>query len=385
MSLKSAGIVTQTSIPESSELKLSKNFGWLSLLGIAFSLTNSWLGVSSSLVVGISSGGPLLIIYGLIIGVFFTLMCGWSLAEFSSLLPNSSGASFWVLKMLETVEKAKRNGLDPEVLEDASIGDTVDRGTCEISSPERKLELMCTANNGEATSTIQRSTALAVGLINYFGAIFTTSSVFSSLAISILGVHSLLNEEYTLKHWHVFVVYEVLVIFLTLVSCWSLILPALSKFGLGMSLITYMLTFIVSLVCRSSNTEVAWPKPSMIFGEFKNTTGWKSSQMAFIVGLINPLWAFAGIDSATHMVDEVGYTASMKLVPRVIIGTILIGFVTSFTYAIGMFFCITDPAKLAFRCSSSHSGTILPGNRKQEPKCILTMLLHCFWHHMWSC
>lgn len=65
--------------------------------------------------------------------------------------------------------------------------------------------------------------------------------------------------------------------------------------------------------------------------------------MYFIVGLFNPLWAFAGICSATHMVDEVGHAAAAALVPKDIMGTIIIGFITSFTYAIGTFYCITDP------------------------------------------
>ncbi|SCU86947.1 LANO_0C09648g1_1 [Lachancea nothofagi CBS 11611] len=334
-SAKSNDALSTVSVAESTNQKLSRNFGWLSLLGISFSLTNSWLGVSSSLVVGLSSGGPLLIVYGLIIGMFFTFMCGWSLAEFSSMLPSSSGACFWVLKMLER----RQDAIKP--IEDFAQPLSSDNETEEIN-----LQWACTTTNVEITSSFQRSMALVVGLINYFGAIFTTASVFSSLALSILGVHSLLNPDYQLKHWHIFITYEILNVLLTFINCWSVILPLLSQFGLYMSVLTYLITFIISMVCRSNNTDIAWPKSNEVFGEFRNTTGWSSSAMAFIVGLINPLWAYAGIDSATHMVDEVGYKQSRKLVPRAIISTILIGFVTSFTYAIGMFFCITDAEKV---------------------------------------
>lgn len=64
--------------------------------------------------------------------------------------------------------------------------------------------------------------------------------------------------------------------------------------------------------------------------------------MTFILGLINPCWGFAGIDSATHMVDDTGYNMSRKLVPKVLICNVLLGFFTSFTYSIVMFYCVTD-------------------------------------------
>ncbi|SCV02425.1 LAME_0H00254g1_1 [Lachancea meyersii CBS 8951] len=338
-SSKSFDHLSTVSVTETTEQKLPKSFRWVSLLGIAFSLTNSWLGVSSSLVVGLSSGGPLLIIYGLIIGLVFTFMCGCSLAEFSSILPNSSGACFWVLKMLERRDDAERIIVDgPKRIQSESDS--------ESEAEEKVLEWACTTKSVKVTSKFQRSTALAVGLINYLGAVFTSASVFSSLSLSILGVHQLLNPDYELKHWHIFVVYQILNVIITVTNCCQKILPALSQFGLYMSLLACLLTFILSLVCRSNQSSIEWPKTSGIFGEFKNTTGWSSSPMAFIVGLINPLWAFAGIDSATHMVDEVGYKPSKKLVPRAIFCTILIGFVTSFTYAIGMFYCITDAEKV---------------------------------------
>ena len=45
---------------------LKRNYTWISLLGIGFSLTNSWWGISAALVTGINNGGPVQIVYGLI-------------------------------------------------------------------------------------------------------------------------------------------------------------------------------------------------------------------------------------------------------------------------------------------------------------------------------
>lgn len=249
MSLKSVDIQKTLSLSSNDEQKLSKNFTWTSLLGIAFSLTNSWLGVTSALVVGLYSGGPLLIIYGLIIGMFFTFMCGWSLAEFSSILPSSSGTSFWVLKMLE-----KRDvELDGEYIG----GDCILTSNVRTTEPydddddddeERRLETFCATKEVRLNSSFQKSIALIVGLINYFGSIFTTASVFSSLALSILGVHSLLHTQYQLAHWHVFLIYEILNALFVVVNSWSSILPFISQFVLYMSVLTYFF-----FICRDNS------------------------------------------------------------------------------------------------------------------------------------
>lgn len=79
---------------------------------------------------------------------------------------------------------------------------------------------------------------------------------------------------------------------------------------------------------------------SFVFTEFNNGTGWKSSGIAFIVGLINPSWSFSCLDSACHLAEE---TLKPRTdITKAILSTVTIGFVTAFTYSIAMFFCIKD-------------------------------------------
>lgn len=77
-----------------------------------------------------------------------------------------------------------------------------------------------------------------------------------------------------------------------------------------------------------------------VFTNFVNSTGWASDGLAFIVGLINPNWVFACLDSATHMAEEVGRPE--KAIPIAILGTVAIGFTTSWFYVIAMFFSLSD-------------------------------------------
>jgi len=75
--------------------ELERNFSKWSLLGICFALTNSWFGISASLVTGISSGGPVVTVYGIIIVTLINGCVAVSLAELISAFPNSGGQYFW--------------------------------------------------------------------------------------------------------------------------------------------------------------------------------------------------------------------------------------------------------------------------------------------------
>lgn len=70
---------------------MSRNFSVWSVLGVGFSLTNSWFGISAALITGINSGGPLLIIYGIILIALISTCVGISLSELASAMPNAGG------------------------------------------------------------------------------------------------------------------------------------------------------------------------------------------------------------------------------------------------------------------------------------------------------
>ena len=68
---------------------LRRNYSVLSVLGVGFSLTNSWFGISAALVTGINSGGPILIVYGIILIALISTCVGISLSELASAYPNA--------------------------------------------------------------------------------------------------------------------------------------------------------------------------------------------------------------------------------------------------------------------------------------------------------
>lgn len=118
-------------------------------------------------------------------------------------------------------------------------------------------------------------------------------------------------------------------------NCVGKVLPRVATVSLYTSLISFVVILITVPAAAPTHSDAKF-----VFATFVNSTGWASDGLAFIVGLINPNWVFACLDSATHMAEEVGKPE--KAIPIAILGTVAIGFVTSWFYCISMFFSISD-------------------------------------------
>ena len=78
---------------------MQRNFSVLSVLGVGFALTNSWFAISAALITGINSGGPVLIIYGIILIALITICVGVTLSELASAFPNAGGQYYWTSEL----------------------------------------------------------------------------------------------------------------------------------------------------------------------------------------------------------------------------------------------------------------------------------------------
>ncbi|CCE63382.1 hypothetical protein TPHA_0E02920 [Tetrapisispora phaffii CBS 4417] len=272
------------------EVHLRKSFSAWSILGVGFGLTNSWFGISTSLVTGISSGGPLMVVYGIIIIALISVCVGVSLGELSSAYPHAGGQFWWSLK---------------------------------LAPPKHR-----------------KFAAYLCGSFAYAGSVFTSASTTLSVATEVVGMYALKHPEFKPQRWHVFICFELLHLFLMLFNCYGKSLPLISSSSLYISLTSFFTITVTVLACSSGK----FNDSKFVFASFYNETGWKNNGIAFITGLINPAWSFSCLDCATHMAFEV--EKPEKIIPLAIMGTIAIGFVTSFCYVIAMFFSIRDLDKL---------------------------------------
>lgn len=141
------------------------------------------------------------------------------------------------------------------------------------------------------------------------------------------------------KPWHSVVTYELLTLFLFFFNCYDRALPRVATVTLWISLLSF-LVILITIPAKADTHQNA----KFVFATFINNTGWKSSGMAYIVGLINPNWVFACLDSATHMAEEVAQPE--RSIPIAIMGTVAIGFVTAWFYCMSMFFSLKDFQRL---------------------------------------
>ena len=269
---------------------LRKSFSLWSVLGVGFGLTNSWFGISVSMITGIGSGGPMMIVYGIVIIALVSVCVGVSLAELSSAYPHAGGQFWWSLK---------------------------------LAPPKHR-----------------RLAAYLCGSLAWAGSVFTSASTTLSAATELVGMYALVRPEFVVRKWHVFVCYQILHCFLMLFNCYGRSLPLVSSSALYVSLFSFVTITITVVACSRGH----FNDPKFVFATFRNETGWQNSAIAFIVGLINPAWSFSCLDCATHMAFEVEQPE--RVIPIAILGTVAIGFLTSFCYVIAMFFSLRDLSEI---------------------------------------
>jgi choline transport protein len=122
-------------------------------------------------------------------------------------------------------------------------------------------------------------------------------------------------------------------IFCFFFNCYGKALPYVAQVTLWTSLVSFAVILITVPSVAPTHQHA-----SFVFATFINNTGWQQGGIAFIVGLVNTNWAFACLDCATHLAEEVHRPE--KMVPIAIMGTVGIGFVTSWFFSMAMFFSI---------------------------------------------
>ena len=141
------------------------------------------------------------------------------------------------------------------------------------------------------------------------------------------------NLYSVIKTWHVFVAYQIANIFCFMFNCYGKTLPTIAKVTLWTSLISFAVILITVPAVAPTHQHARF-----VFATFINSTGWEQGGIAFIVGLVNTNWSFACLDCATHLAEEVHRPE--RMIPIAIMGTVGIGFVTSWFWSMSMFFSI---------------------------------------------
>ncbi|EXL91439.1 hypothetical protein NOF04DRAFT_17819 [Fusarium oxysporum II5] len=231
--------------------QMRRDISTLQLIGVAFMVTASWLGVLGGFTTGVVVGGSVCLIYGLIIVGVFSTFFAITLGELASAMPTAGGQYYWV------------SVLAPKKLSRPSAFFT---GLCNLA--------------GGVVATAGSSVLLGNMVYPYL----------SRLIVSMSEIHAWQN-------WLIGLAFN-----------WTACSVNMSKKTVARTLSVGMfisIAVVIGLVISIPATSPKHTDAKFIFTSNENVSGWSSDVMAFLVDLINASYSFGIIDTAVHLAEDI--------------------------------------------------------------------------------
>ncbi|KAJ5404611.1 Amino acid/polyamine transporter I [Penicillium cosmopolitanum] len=262
--------------------ELKQQFSFLSMLGLAFAILNSWTALSTSLSISLPSGGSSCVVWGLITSGTCSLCMATSLAEFLSAYPTAGGQYHWVA----------------------------------LISWDSWMPII----------------SWITGWVNCSGwvALAATGGVLGSQLI--LGIVSLVNPAYQSQTWHQFLIYlGYAFAAFTMNATGNSLLPHLTRAAFIWSLSGFAIICVVVLSCSAPNYNSA----EFVFRGFVNQTGWPDG-VAWLLGLLQGGLGVTGFDAVAHMIEEIPNPSETG--PQIMIACVGIGTITGSLFLVVLLF-----------------------------------------------
>ncbi|KAJ8098807.1 amino acid/polyamine transporter I [Lipomyces tetrasporus] len=267
--------------------ELPRRFGFLSLLGLGFNITNSWIGLAASITINLTDGGRPAVVWGCVIAFFVCGVITLGLAELASAYPSAGG--------------------------------------------QYHMAFMVASPNTRAFA------AYIVGWMALVGWWITHASGCIFIALNLVAFASFYHPSYEPARWHVWMLYTAVhVICVTVNLAFPKLLPAFNKFALYLTIVAFVAS-IITVGVTGSSTQVP---ASDVFAGFSNASGWSSTGLAFLIATANSMYTFIAVDAATHIAEEVPQPSLN--VPKAMVWTIVIGGITAIPFAIVLMLSMTD-------------------------------------------
>ncbi|KAF6796391.1 choline transport, partial [Colletotrichum sojae] len=274
--LSRLGLKTQT----------KRDIGLLAIVALGWNICNSWAAVSATLAISVVSGGPVTLLYGIILIFVLGGGCALSMAEIASVYPTAGGQYHWT----------------------------------SILAPKR----------------CSRVLSYCCGSVNFLGWIANGAGFIIQMPVIILSLAAYLDQSYVPETWHIFLVFQAFNFTFTAYNIFLMKRTAwIHDVGFFISLIAF---FVITVTClaRSKTKQDS----SFVWTAFINQSGWSSRGIVFLTGLLNPNFIYSGLDGAIHLAEECTHSAST--IPKALISTVVIGFVSSFAFSVSMLYSFTD-------------------------------------------
>ena len=236
--------------------QLQRQYGLLSICGIALNINSAWIVIGGSLTISILNGGPPGIIYEFIVAVIFYSFIAASIAELASSMPTSGGVYHW-----------------------ASVT---------AGSWGRSIGFFC-------------------GALNFFGWIFDMASVISIPANVVVQMYANYHPDYVVEAWHSYIVFVAITWLCTIfVIFFNRLISHLQYVGMALIICGGIVTIIVVATMPAQHASNAF-----VWGDFENTTGWNNG-VCFLAGVLNGAFAIGESFAVMIVYVDMRLTASPR-------------------------------------------------------------------------
>ncbi|SAM82138.1 related to GABA permease [Ustilago bromivora] len=259
-----------------------KHFSTLALIGLSFAILNSWTAACAAINLALGAGGPVGVVYGLLVGTLCASTIALSLAELCHVFPSTGGQYHWAYAM---TPKAHR----PFV-------------------------------------------AYYAGWISTTGWIALACSAPLYAGSTVVGIISIYHPTYRAPIGVAFAVYVLLTIYCALVNIFGVkLLDRMNQTALMWSFFGAVCVFVTCLAVPSAQGHRS--SASFVFTEFVNLTGWPDG-IAWMIGLIQAQYCLVGADGASHVIDEIERPHTNA--PKAMVLSCLIGGTSAFLVLIAV-------------------------------------------------
>ncbi|RAH61606.1 GABA permease [Aspergillus piperis CBS 112811] len=267
------------------EQELKRSFGLLGMIGFSFSVVTSWTALSGVFIVGVTSGGPPVMVFSFIGVSLLTLAVAIPMAEMCSMYPVAGGQYSWVAAL--------------------------------------------------APPKISRQLSYITGWFMLIGLLAMGATNNSIAAQFVLGMANLVFPSYEIQRWQTVLVAYLVAILAAAINIWGPhLLNRIARFILIWNITAFFITVIVLLATNDHKQSA-----SFVFVEFQNFTGWDRA-MAAIVGILQACFGMCCYDAPSHMTEEM--KSASKQAPQAIIMSVVLGAITGFAFLLVLCFCIGD-------------------------------------------
>ncbi|KJZ75285.1 hypothetical protein HIM_05211 [Hirsutella minnesotensis 3608] len=282
---------------------LTRKFSMWSMLALAFCVLGTWTTCAQGLNNGLVNGGPVAILWGLVLVALCNTCVALSLGELCSSMPTALGQAYWIARLAHG-------------------------------------------------HVLGRFASYLCAWINTFGWWTLAASQIAFMSDFVLAMRTMFLDDAAAAAspwpgWVRFLVYLAITLLFTLFNLAACrrqsVLPAFNNF-VGVFFVALFVVFVVALPAAvARNPRLAFQRASFVFGQWLNRTGWPDAVVWFL-GLVQGAYGLTAFDSVIHMVEEI--PAPRRNAPRTMYLAVICGALSGFLFMVVCLFCIQDIERL---------------------------------------